>query len=411
MSWVYVPGLAGLNSESASPCPKRAASLTWRGKPLQPRVLSREWKAGNFIRRLSGLTLPLSTLNHGVEQWIASLAATRASPTALQDSAKVKPTTGSLPIKSFGLPRSAGLIVSSAKTCRGTRTDSSQCWSRHWKDWATALRREYSARPKWGPAIDVSGSFSWPTWSTPRVATGAYTRDQGQKGAERLSLEGEAAQWRTPSDISRRGGSQPPAKRQQGNHTVNLEDQAEHWATPQARDHFPAHSPERIAKLKAKGHGMRNLNDEAEHWPTPASRDHKGANSTDHVTTNGTGRMHMGQLPNYVAHAFHSSPPDQAIPFGLTSSQTRRLWLLLCLPLMHSGPSGFAGLRRAVNRISKPSLNPRFVEWLVGWPAGWTDLEQPETGLSHWLQRSRGALLTLRSEPMPEAGDQRGLFD
>lgn len=66
MSWVYAPGLAGPNLASASPCPKRAASLTWRGKPLQPRVLSREWKAGGFIRRLSGLTLPPSTLEDGV---------------------------------------------------------------------------------------------------------------------------------------------------------------------------------------------------------------------------------------------------------------------------------------------------------------------------------------------------------
>jgi hypothetical protein len=34
------------------------------------------------------------------------------------------------------------------------------------------------------------------------------------------------------------------------------------WATPQARDYFPAHSPEYIASKRAQGHGMRNLNDE-----------------------------------------------------------------------------------------------------------------------------------------------------
>ena len=33
------------------------------------------------------------------------------------------------------------------------------------------------------------------------------------------------------------------------------------WPTPQARDHFPAHSAEYIAKKKAEGHGMSNLND------------------------------------------------------------------------------------------------------------------------------------------------------
>lgn len=33
------------------------------------------------------------------------------------------------------------------------------------------------------------------------------------------------------------------------------------YPTPQARDYFPPHSPEYIAKKKAEGHGMANLND------------------------------------------------------------------------------------------------------------------------------------------------------
>ena len=33
------------------------------------------------------------------------------------------------------------------------------------------------------------------------------------------------------------------------------------WPTPQARDHFPAHTPDYIAAKKAQGHGMSNLND------------------------------------------------------------------------------------------------------------------------------------------------------
>lgn len=50
------------------------------------------------------------------------------------------------------------------------------------------------------------------------------------------------------------------------------------WATPQARDHFPAHSLDYIAKKKLQGHGMANLNDQAmlASWPTTSVRDHKG---------------------------------------------------------------------------------------------------------------------------------------
>ncbi|MEM6493321.1 MAG: hypothetical protein AAF650_02980 [Pseudomonadota bacterium] len=78
---------------------------------------------------------------------------------------------------------------------------------------------------------------------------------------------------------------------------------------------------------------------------------------------------------------------------------------------MFSRPNGFAGLRRAVKRIKRPSLNPRFVEWLMGWPDGWTDLEQPETELSPWLERMRGALSTRLSPPTDTPAQQRSLFD
>jgi len=66
-------------------------------------------------------------------------------------------------------------------------------------------------------------------------------------------------------------------------------------------------------------------------WPTPAARDYKGANSRAHCKVNGTGRKHMDQLPNAVAHRFR---PE-----------------------------------------TKCALNPTWVEWLMGWPIGWTSMD------------------------------------
>tara|TARA_Y100000310_G_scaffold186390_1_gene186545 strand:+ start:2173 stop:2559 length:387 start_codon:yes stop_codon:yes gene_type:complete len=40
-------------------------------------------------------------------------------------------------------------------------------------------------------------------------------------------------------------------------------------------------------------------------------------------------------------------------------------------------------------------LNPRFVEWLMGWPYGWSNLASSETELSHWQQRMHYALSRL----------------
>lgn len=48
-------------------------------------------------------------------------------------------------------------------------------------------------------------------------------------------------------------------------------------------------------------------------WPTPATRDHKGSNSADHLE-NGTGRRHLGQLPNFVEHVFSKTPSVSARP-------------------------------------------------------------------------------------------------
>lgn len=37
------------------------------------------------------------------------------------------------------------------------------------------------------------------------------------------------------------------------------------------------------------------------------------------------------------------------------------------------------------------TLNPRFTDWMMGWPPGWTEPLQPVTAWSLWLQRARGA--------------------
>lgn len=151
-----------------------------------------------------------------------------------------------------------------------------------------------------------------------------------------------------------------------------LDGMARGWATPKTL------TGGANSKRKERGAGGPDLQEQTRAWPTPAARDYKGANSQEHVTTNGSGRMHMDQLPNFVAHGFHSSPQGQAIQNGLTSSQRHR------------------------------TLNPRFVEWLMGWPIGWTSFAYAETEFSHWQQRSRGALSMLCTERRNEQADLFG---
>lgn len=206
--WLYVPGTSSasaqasedLNSASCSPSDigerMGAVYVTWRGKQQQPQAWSRRWKQGGFIRRLSGLTCEPSTLDHGVASFISSLRAIPAKTTALPESGQGQTESDSLPQKSPALPKSAGLILSSARTCRGMQTDSLQPSLRHWKGWATALRQEYSARPPLATPCGASDCSSWPSpkASDPEKA-GPNMR--GSKGD--VPLPGLAVNWEAPS--------------------------------------------------------------------------------------------------------------------------------------------------------------------------------------------------------------------
>lgn len=535
MTWAYVPpsmlsdsvpASAALSLPSELPNPALAGSLTWRGKPLPSALWSRRWKRGGFIRLLSGLMLEPSTADDGVERFIASLRATPASLIPSPESGREAATTDGSSTNSSGWSTKAGLVVSSAKTSRGTSTDSSTPSSRLWRGWASALRLESSQRAASEPPIDASDSSSW---QTARATTGAYTRDGGEKGKERPSLHGQAEEW--PSPRTEMGG--PDAHRAaRGAGGPNLRQYLEEptsWPTPSAEAPNDREEPEswraRQAELAEKGyngngagvplsiaakeaagswqtpttapeadnrgsnirHGPKslggqaqalewgsprasdgekgsprqsfggggeplaaqaaqwptptacspnslrgsgqdpeerkadgrtvNLQDAACHWPTPAARDFKGQNSAAHVTTNGSGRMHMDQLPNFVAHAF--SPPAlpthagrgslTPCPFSPLPSAPLKCGDLLGDALafrrwsIRSGGAG--GWRGTWTRRPRRSLNPLFVELMMGWPFGLSGFARAATGLSPWLELMRGRLLELCSPPTGPQGE------
>ncbi len=85
-----------------------------------------------------------------------------------------------------------------------------------------------------------------------------------------------------------------------------------------------------------------NLSDMVKLWPTPTTRDYKGANSIKHLTRFGSGHNHIDQLPNAVM----TCPTPQA-----REDEGRN---------MAQGNGG--------------QLNPDWVEWLMGFPIGWTSL-------------------------------------
>ena len=86
-------------------------------------------------------------------------------------------------------------------------------------------------------------------------------------------------------------------------------------------------------------------------WPTPAARDYKGANSTEHLMRTGR-KNHTSQLSNMV----------KLFPTPLGNAG--------------AGPSHPPGRQGAPDLQSEigGQLNPDWVEWLMGFPVGWTEV-------------------------------------
>lgn len=370
MTWVYLPSTclpsapdtADSNSASASPDLTRAPSVWWRGKPMPPRTLSRAWATGGFIQRLSGLTLPLSTLDHGVALFIASLREIHASPTASPESVPEQTIAAGFSTESSTWSTPRGLLVSSARTSRGTPMVNSAWQSPAWKAWATAVRAEFSARPKSEPAISESGSLSSPIWQTP--ATDSF-RSRGGDRKDEMGLDQQARRWPTP----RGEDSESSGERISRGVADTLTSATRLWATPRTIT-GGAESAER-----KKGRPLERVATtfRASTWSTPTSLSFAGSHQP------GTSR----NMESILIAGSQLSPPDPATPGGPKSSPERRI------------------------------LNPRFVEWLMGWPAGWVDPSRPvaSTSFAAWETASYRLLQHMHGLPLTRASEQKDLFD
>jgi len=87
--------------------------------------------------------------------------------------------------------------------------------------------------------------------------------------------------------------------------------------------------------------------------PTPTARDYKGSNSMKHLTETGGGRKHVDQLANWV----------KLFPTPRAQNANGK-----------SNPPGRQG-SPDLQTVVGGQLNPEWVEWLMGFPIGWTALD------------------------------------
>lgn len=391
MTWLYVPWISSpcaqasadsnLESTSLSDIGERlaAASATWREKPQPPQAWSRRWKQGGFIRLLSGATCEHLTADAGVDMWISSHLGTPARKTQMPESVPGPRESASSPRKSAGSPKSAGLVLSSARTSSGTSMDNLKPSSLHWKRWATALRQEYSVRPKPATPCGASDCSSWPS---AKVASGKWERDQN--GNVYPTMEGAAATWEAPSVAVTEGSRltrsgeradellltgqaikasewMAPVADDTGTRTkcyaqggTPLSLQTSNWSSPKASD------PEKAGPNMRGSKGDVPLPGQAVNWAAPAAQNHKGSSegSSEGCITRADGKSREDIL-SYQAEQFFHPPSSPARPIaGGSMSST------------DSPNSNQPSVKR--------KLNPIFVEALIRWPTGLSGFERAE---------------------------------
>ena len=132
------------------------------------------------------------------------------------------------------------------------------------------------------------------------------------------------------------------------------------WPTPQSRD-FKSGMASRVEK------SWRNLNDWVEKFPTPCRTDYKGAGKTgtfrdrlDYAAERGRTKSNVYPTPGTNGMCVGSGAWAQMgrlVREGKMTDKER-----------HQIGAGNGG-----------KLNPDWIEWLMGWPIGWTALKPLET--------------------------------
>ena len=355
--WIYVPSISSLSvqvpEDWTSECEQRAQmlapSVTLKSKPTHVRSLKRAWQTKPWMKRLFSRICDPSMAGRGVESWIASLAATRASHSASPANAEDQTTSVTCGLTLPELSAKYHQKTFSSKTSPTTYRWGLMRSAQTYRKWAISLRLEYSARRKSAPAIGGSGCSSWPTINADdaRQTGGMASRAEGRQ----MMLNTAARMWPTPYGFQ--AGNGPD-----GN---EFSTEVRQWTTPKAL------TGGANSKRAERGAGGPDLQEQAKAWPTPAARDYKGSLPLDQRNRT------MDTLDEAAERKFPYSPPDPSTPDGPPSLKARR------------------------------TLNPRFVEWLLGWPSGWTDCDSAVTGLSHYKQRMRTELSTLCSRTPAQA--------
>ena len=155
-----------------------------------------------------------------------------------------------------------------------------------------------------------------------------------------------------------------------------------YWPTPTVSGNY-----NRKGASKTSGEGLATA---ASKWPTPSARDAAGANSAEHLSKP---RGHHDQLPNRVKMVSLGMAEDPARTWPTPTSRD------------YKGESGNHSClpKEVKHENGAGQLNPEWVEWLMGWPQGWTALNH--LGMDKFREWQRQHSLSCTDEHLAESNE------
>lgn len=251
--------------------------------------------------------------------------------------------------------------------------------------------RSTSGPSRGGPSYGLEDAVK--LWPTPHGICAPGPRCPGPSGNE-LGREVNRREWPTPDAACAQVHEDPEtwerrrqtmlAKGYNGNGCgTPLGMAVKLWPTPTGGD--------------SKGSGSRNVEGSSAHpglsltdaargdggkgrtWATPQARDHRSGKTSEATATKNSRPLNE-QVETGGPTTPRSWPTPKGSPSGRDYARADR------------EESGGDDLATAAARLEKGSLNPSWVEWLMGWPLGWTSLDRIEQSTFRaWLLAFVGA--------------------
>lgn len=195
MTWLYVPFISALGTEALSlPSEESPAPfVTLSGTPTQRPLSWRGWQRRGWIKLLSGMTSPRSTVTRGVDAWISSLPAFPVSPSPQQESGWDLTMTGGSGPTSNGSSVRYDPDTCSWKTCQALFEQDYPLSSIPLPSSGSMRNGVCTPRPTLEPRTAGNGSGLSRMWPSP------VARDSKGEGFDNMNLPNAVRMWGTAS--------------------------------------------------------------------------------------------------------------------------------------------------------------------------------------------------------------------